>query len=133
MIDAGWFLRSEVIWDKTMPRPESANDRPSRNHEQVFLFSKSSRYFFNKHDDVKSTIWPIQIAKVKKTTGPAVFPGELPRRCIIASSEKGDIVLDPFAGSGVTLIEAEKLGRRAVGVDLTDKWWLKRQGEKIWT
>jgi site-specific DNA-methyltransferase (cytosine-N4-specific) len=130
MIDAGWFLRSEVIWDKTMPRPESANDRPSRNHEQIFLFARSKRYFFNKHKDVRSTVWPIQIAKIKKATGLAVFPGELARRCILASSEEGDIVLDPFAGSGITLLEAEKLKRRAVGIDLTDKWWMQRQAER---
>lgn len=133
MIDAGWFLRSEVIWDKTVACPESAGDRPSRNHEQIFLFSKSKRYFFNKHEGVRSTVWPIQIAKIKKATGPAVFPGELAKRCILASSEEGDIVLDPFAGSGVSLVEAEKLGRRSVGIDLTNKWWTKRKAEKTRT
>jgi len=43
----GWYLRSEVIWYKTNPMPESANDRPSRAHETVFLLSKSRRYYFN--------------------------------------------------------------------------------------
>lgn len=41
----GWYLRSEVIWAK--PKPESVQDRPTRAHEQVFLLSKSSRYFYD--------------------------------------------------------------------------------------
>ncbi|MEM1181202.1 MAG: site-specific DNA-methyltransferase, partial [Acidobacteriota bacterium] len=43
----GWILRSEVIWHKPCPLPESAQDRPSRAHEQLFLFAKSARYFYN--------------------------------------------------------------------------------------
>jgi DNA modification methylase len=43
----GWVLRAEVIWDKANPMPESVEDRPSRAHEQVFLFSKSPRYFYD--------------------------------------------------------------------------------------
>lgn len=47
MQDAGWFLRVDGIWNKPNPSPESAPDRPSRNHEYVFLFSKKPRYFFD--------------------------------------------------------------------------------------
>lgn len=45
--DAGWWLRAEVIWNKANPMPESVEDRPSRSHEQVFLFTKSPRYFYD--------------------------------------------------------------------------------------
>jgi len=131
MIDAGWYLRSEVIWDKMQARPESAPDRPSRNHEQIFLFAKSRHYFYNKHKGARSTVWPIAIAKIKKKTGPAVFPEELAHRCILASTEEGDTVLDPFAGSGVTLVAAKKLGRSSIGTDLSDVWWRKRQGISV--
>lgn len=44
---AGWWLRSEVIWDKPNPMPESVTDRPTKSHEQIFLFTKSERYFYN--------------------------------------------------------------------------------------
>jgi DNA modification methylase len=47
MQDDGWFLRAEVIWEKANPMPESVEDRPARSHEQVFLFSKSARYFYD--------------------------------------------------------------------------------------
>jgi len=43
----GWYLRANVIWEKTNPMPETVSDRPTRVHEYVFLLSKSSRYFFN--------------------------------------------------------------------------------------
>jgi DNA modification methylase len=43
----GWTLRSEIIWHKPNPMPESVTDRPTRSHEQVFLFSKKERYFYD--------------------------------------------------------------------------------------
>lgn len=43
----GWFLRSEIIWAKPNPMPESVTDRPTKAHEQVFLLSKSARYFYD--------------------------------------------------------------------------------------
>ena len=45
--DAGWLLRSEIIWAKPNPMPESAKDRPTQAHEKIFLFSKSARYFYD--------------------------------------------------------------------------------------
>jgi DNA modification methylase len=45
--DDGWYLRSEVIWGKRSPMPESVRDRPTRAHEQVFLLTKSARYFYD--------------------------------------------------------------------------------------
>lgn len=43
----GWFLRSDIIWHKLQPMPESVQDRPTRAHEYVFMFAKSERYFYN--------------------------------------------------------------------------------------
>jgi len=43
----GWYLRSEIIWHKPNPMPESCTDRPTKSHEQVFLLSKSARYFYD--------------------------------------------------------------------------------------
>jgi DNA modification methylase len=43
----GWWLRSEIIWSKPNPMPESVTDRPTRAHEQLFLLSKSERYFYD--------------------------------------------------------------------------------------
>ncbi len=43
----GWYLRQEIIWEKPNPMPESVRDRPTKSHEQVFLFSKSPRYYYD--------------------------------------------------------------------------------------
>lgn len=48
----GWYLRSEIIWAKANPMPESVTDRPTKSHEQIFLFSKSPRYYYD-HEAVK--------------------------------------------------------------------------------
>jgi DNA modification methylase len=45
--DDGWILRSEIIWSKPNPMPESVEDRPTKAHEQIFLLSKSPRYFYD--------------------------------------------------------------------------------------
>ena len=43
----GWWLRSDIIWAKVAPMPESVRDRPTRSHEHVFLLTKNARYFYN--------------------------------------------------------------------------------------
>jgi len=52
----------------------------------------------------------------------AVFPEELPRRCILAASKQGDIVLDPFSGAGTTGMVAKQLGRRAILIDTSEDY-----------
>jgi DNA modification methylase len=48
----GWFLRSDIIWSKPNPMPESVTDRPTKSHEYLFLLSKSQRYYYD-HEAVK--------------------------------------------------------------------------------
>lgn len=45
--DDGWVLRSEIIWHKVNPMPESVTDRPTKAHEQIYLFAKSARYYYD--------------------------------------------------------------------------------------
>lgn len=62
-----------------------------------------------------SNVWTIQPEADR--THPAPFPVELPRRCIRLSSWPGELIIDPFAGSGTTLVAAQQLGRRALGIE----------------
>ena len=52
----GWWLRSEIIWAKPNPMPESVTDRPTKSHEQVFLLTKSARYFWDQRGGAGA--WP---------------------------------------------------------------------------
>lgn len=122
--EAGWYLRTDIIWNKPNAQPESVTDRPSRSHEYVFLLTKSERYFY----DVKAvpgpngrrqrTVWDINTQASPGQTNFAVFPASLVHRCVITSTRPGDLVLDPFFGTGTTGIAAQQLGRRFVGIEL---------------
>ena len=131
--DAGWWLRSEVIWYKPNAHPESVRDRPTKAHETVFLLSKSQDYFY----DVSAvtgpngrrlrTMWDINTEPRRRESGgiddhPAVMPMALARRCIRITSRPGDVVLDPYAGSGTTLLAAKELGRNWVGIELKPEY-----------
>jgi site-specific DNA-methyltransferase (adenine-specific) len=65
-------------------------------------------------------LWTFNGESKKKIGHPAPFPLELPRRCIKMFSYVGDSVLDPFMGSGTTLIAAAMLGRKAIGIDVDE-------------
>lgn len=68
-------------------------------------------------------LWTFSGEKKRKSGHPAAFPRELPRRCIKLFSFEGDTILDPFMGSGTTLIEACDQNRRAIGFDISEKYY----------
>lgn len=93
MQEDGWILRSEIIWDKRGTCPEPVRDRPTRNHEPVYLFTKSKKYFFDMdavrepHDNP----WAIDCIQKAKETG-AVRPenyNAFDREQRIAKGQKG--------------------------------------------
>lgn len=61
----GWYLRSDIIWHKPNPMPESVTDRPTKAHEYIFLMSKSERYFYNA-DAVKEPLAPSSIGRLSQ-------------------------------------------------------------------
>ena len=127
--DAGWWVRSQVIWVKPNAHPESVRDRPTVDHETVFLLSKNQDYFYD-IDAVRGpnerrlrTTWSIPTDPQRQIYAnginhPAVMPIELAHRCIKITSRPGDLVLDPYAGSGTTLVAARDLNRMWIGVEL---------------
>lgn len=120
----GWYLRSRITWAKRTAMPESVRDRPTSATEEIFLFSKSPRYFYDP-DGVREesganlrNYWLLGPDPTNRGH-PATFPRELARRCIALGSQTGDTVLDPFAGSGTTALAAVELERDAVLVEIT--------------
>ena len=207
LIDAnkgGWYLRSDIIWAKPNPMPESVTDRPTKSHEYLFLLTKSAKYYYNAkailepaaYDGRKDTkfkgsakyknsgqtsaraggerrpniidtkyaekdnkvmggggtnwvghsayhgadgrelfqrdqtgiparnkrsVWTIN-TQPRKEAHYAVMPEKLVEPCILAGSKPGDIVFDPFMGSGTVERVAIKLGRVGMGTELNFKY-----------
>ena len=124
----GWYLRTDVVWNKPNANPESVRDRPTRSHEFIFMLTKSKRYYY----DVQATLEPSDDGKRLRrkrsvwniNTEPfpeahfATFPTRLVEPCLLASTRQGDTVLDPFFGSGTVGEVALKLGRGFLGIEL---------------
>ena len=139
----GWHLRQDIVWSKPNPMPESVRDRCTKSHEYIFLMTKQRDYYFdvdsikiptvdNNSLKRKKSVWEVKL-KPYKDAHFAVFPPELIKPCILAGSEKGDIILDPFIGSGTTAVVAKDLGRDYIGCELHEgygKLIQKRLGER---
>lgn len=119
-----WFpdeviLRQEIIWDR--------ND--THNHDKGYFYPVDERIFWlTRQRRVKfqnkgySTVWRFRPERSSNLHN-APFPVELPSRCIEVATDPGDIVLDPFAGSGTTLQVARNLGRRFLGFEIQRKYF----------
>lgn len=195
---AGWYLRSDIVWHKPNPMPESVTDRPTRAHEYIFLLTKSTKYYYDadaireqaspalikqveegynghatkdfasngvqngsavksriidgarkrvdkqrghsrRHDGFndrwdgltkaeqmalganKRDVWSVAPASFKGAHF-ATFPPKLIQPCILAGSRPGDVVLDPFLGSGTTAEVALSLGRKCYGIELNPEY-----------
>lgn len=128
----GWYLRSDIIWHKPNCQPESVKDRPTRAHEYLFLFSKSEQYAYDSRairepsDGGKGyrnrrSVWAINTRGFNGAHF-AVFPTELVRICLMASSSVGDLVLDPFLGSGTVAEACVALSRKCVGIEIKPEY-----------
>lgn len=217
--EAKWYLRSDIIWSKPNPMPESCKDRPTKSHEYLFLLSKRKKYFYDAEaikepyaqnemangfrggaytgnetfdnqngGKIKSrgnykvpTGWAADKnhnaidwarenkqgrgkpfgkcggnrngdeGKIHHQTSPlrnkrsvweiatypcaeahfATFPPALVEPCILAGSKPGDLILDPFAGSGTTGVVALSHGRKFIGFDLNAEYCQKLAAPRL--
>jgi site-specific DNA-methyltransferase (adenine-specific) len=138
----GFLFRGEIIWDKgdsisgastAWGTWQSAVNPTLRDqHEYIIVLSKGSfkRERRNKKDTITKeefleftkSVWRFPPESAKKVGHPAPFPEELPYRCIQLYTFEGDVVLDPFAGSGTTCVAAIKTGRHFIGIEIEDKY-----------
>jgi len=124
---SGWYLRSDVIWRKPNAMPESVKDRPTRSHEYLFLLTKSERYYYDRAavPEVNGrnlrTVWDINTQALPEAHF-ATFPQSLVDRCIKTTSEPGDVVLDPFLGSGTVAAVAIQNRRAFLGIELNPEY-----------
>lgn len=141
MMDLGFLMRGEIIWNKgASGSPSTAwgtwlspkNPILRDIHEYILVFSKGM--FSRKNPGRKSTIsreefleftksvWTFPAEPATKVGHPAPFPIELPYRLIQLYTFEGEVVLDPFMGSGQTAIAAIKTGRHFVGYDINEEY-----------
>jgi modification methylase len=132
--DLGFWLLNDVIWVKSNPMPNFRGTRFTNAHETLIWASKSkdSRPTFNysalktANDDLQMrSDWFLPICtgneRLKGASGAKVHPTQKPEallyRVMLATTNPGDIVVDPFFGSGTTGAVAKMLGRRFIGID----------------
>lgn len=128
--DRGWYLRTDIIWNKPNAMPESVKDRPTRSHEYLFMMTKSEKYYYDVESVKESTgtstrnrrsVWDVNTQAFPKAHF-ATFPTELVRPCVLAGSKPGDLVLDPFFGSGTVGVVCQDTGRKYVGIELNSEY-----------
>lgn len=141
MIDIGFYMRGEIIWNKGASASpstawgswQSASNPTLRDiHEYILIFSKGDykRERKEKEDTITKeqfiewtkSIWTFQAESAKRVGHPAPFPEELPFRLIQLYSFKGDIILDPFMGSGTTAIASLKSKRNFIGYEISKEY-----------
>ena len=147
MHEIGFMHRGEVIWDKSASAGsscawgsfQSASNPCLRDiHEYLLMFSKGDYKLprskeerangridtIGKDEFIQQTksIWSFPTESAKRVNHPAPFPVELPKRCIEMFTFTGDIVLDPFLGSGTTAVAAKMSGRKYIGCDLSAEY-----------
>jgi site-specific DNA-methyltransferase (adenine-specific) len=137
----GFKYRDVVIWNKSQVFSRTAWGsfcNPSNPYmispfEYIIIFSKNvlEKHSAKKTDLTKEEFveWSLGIWKFAPETGiswhPSPFPEELPRRLIKLYSYPGDVILDPFLGSGTTMLVARKLSRSCIGIEINPKYVIK--------
>jgi len=141
MLELGYLMRGEIIWDKAASASSStawgswlsATNPVLRDvHEYVLIFCKQS--FSRPGKDRESTIerdeflsstksvWTFPAESARAVGHPAPFPEELPHRLIQLYTFEGDVVLDPFCGSGTTCVAARKSQRHYIGYEINPEY-----------
>lgn len=125
--DDGWYLRTDIVWNKPNAMPESVKDRPNRSHEFIFMLTKSERYRYNRSAVTEEngrnlrSVWNVN-TKPFADAHFATFPKALIEPCVLSSTNPGDMVLDPFFGSGTVGLVSNEFGRRYVGIELNAQY-----------
>lgn len=146
--DLGFWLLNDIVWRKANPMPNFKGTRFTNAHETLIWAAKgrgSRKYTFNydamkmANDEVQMrSDWSFPLCtgeeRLKDETGAKAHPTQKPEallhRVILASTKPGDVILDPFFGTGTTGAAAKRLGRHYIGLEQDEKY-VKLAKERI--
>lgn len=128
-----WRLRQEIVWDRR--RAMALNARMfAPSDERIYWMVKPGADFTWNQDQLAMSVWPIVPDNDPGGKHPCPYPVAIPTRCIAATTNPGDAVLDPFMGSGTTLRAAKDLGRKAIGIEIEERYCeiaAQRMGQEV--
>ena len=132
MQDDGWVLRNDIVWEKSNPLPAHSKDRRLPVKESIFHFVKSKKYYFDyplakelghHRDVIRNGIEPFGNHQ-------ATFPKSLITPFILTTTKKGDVILDPFMGSGTVAVVSIENDRQYIGFEFNEDY-VKEAKERI--
>ena len=113
----GYFINDQIIWHKNNPIP--LKNRLTNAYELIFVIGKTpqTKYYTTEYTH---NVWKHPVASFKGHS--AVFPIEIPEECLKHFSKEGDLILDPFMGSGTTARACKKLNRNYIGFEINQEY-----------
>jgi site-specific DNA-methyltransferase (cytosine-N4-specific) len=126
LVDAGYIWRQQIIWEKPNPMPENIRDRVRQSAEYILHFTKRGNYKFNRDFfmvrgesgrlRMDNQVW---VAAPEPAQGhTATFPSRIVRRLLLAVTDTGDLVFEPFLGSGKMMRLCIQNHRKFIGCDI---------------
>lgn len=145
LVKRGWYLHEEIIWHKVtgganragtfVQYPYPSYFRANIMHEKILIMRKGEKNKLRKEigyafknlnpilwKEIANSVWHVAPVPPALLDHPCPYPEELPYRLIHLYSYKGDVILDPFNGSGQTTKIAKQFGRKYIGIDIHEKY-----------
>ena len=113
-----WQIRQEIIWARDGSLTQNARMFPP-SEERIYWLRKDE-WVWNDESNKWMSVW--SILSEKNSIHPVAFPIQIPLRAIAATTTISDVVLDPFMGSGTTLRAAKDTGRKAIGIEIEERY-----------
>lgn len=118
---ADWHLKQEIIWARDGGIAFNARMFCPSDERIYWLTKPGAKYTWNQSSACDFTVWKMR-QEIGVSGHPCPYPIDLPTRCIAATTVPGDTVIEPFLGSGTTLRAAKSLGRKAIGIELDERY-----------
>ena len=120
-----WILESklkfyqQIVWQRN-GSPDQNINYCTPTTELIFWLAKDKPKVFKKNTNINTEIWSFNFDN--DNNHPAPFPETFPSNCILLTTEKNDLILDPFLGSGTSIVSALKLERNSIGIELSKSY-----------